>query len=504
MLGNGMTLQSNTDLTATFSDTKVERTSPQLDTNNVKLRNGTSAQNVVLGKRSIPKKQGHRQSIAAVRLIRWGIWTYFILLIFEGVLRKWIVPGLATPLLVVRDPIAIAVLWLAVKSKLLPLNIFIVTMVSIGTLGIITALTLGHGSLVVALYGARPMIIHLPFAFVIGRVLNRSDVINYGKLTLLLAVPMTALVFLQFYSPQSAFVNRGVGGDMEGAGFSGAMGYMRPPGTFSFTNGLTLFFGLVIAFIFYFWLNTKRVDKTLLWLSTASLLIAIPLSISRSLVFQVALSGIFSAAILARQPKYLGKLLIATVGIGLLIVLASLTPAFQTAVLVMTNRFSKASKAEGGLEGTLVDRFLGGMVTAVVDAPSNSLVGAGVGLGTNVGAKYTTGEMRFLIAEGEWARSIGELGAPLGLLLIALRVGMATQYMIGAYRMLAIGDPLPWLLMSFGFLIITQGGWAQPTSLGFFTIITGLVLASFRKQKRIKKSIDIDTPIEGDVTIAKL
>ena len=36
-----------------------------------------------------------------------AIWLYLLLWIFEGALRKWILPSLATPLLVVRDPIAI-------------------------------------------------------------------------------------------------------------------------------------------------------------------------------------------------------------------------------------------------------------------------------------------------------------------------------------------------------------------------------------------------------------
>ena len=31
------------------------------------------------------------------------IWVYFILLVFEGALRKWFLPGLSTPLLIVRD-----------------------------------------------------------------------------------------------------------------------------------------------------------------------------------------------------------------------------------------------------------------------------------------------------------------------------------------------------------------------------------------------------------------
>lgn len=444
-----------------------------------------------------PQKRESRD----VRWIKWGIWLYFFLLIFEGSLRKWVLPGLSTPLLVVRDPVALLVLLLALKRNLIPWNLYVVSMVVLGALATITAVTLGHGVLFVAAFGARPLLIHVPFAFLIGRVFNRQDVIRVGVLTLWITIPMTALVFLQFYSPQSAWVNRGVGGDMEGAGFSGAMGYMRPPGTFSFITGMASFYGLASAYAFYFWLNLGKVNRWLLWSATAAILLAIPLSISRTLMFQVGLSIVFFVAVAIGHKKYLPKIMIASIAIGVLVFLASLTPVFQTATTVMASRFNTASKHEGGLQGTLVDRFLlGGLAYAIVNAEQTSLFGAGIGLGTNVGAKYTTGKFNFLIAEGEWGRIVGEMGPILGLLLIFLRAGMAFQYLTLAIRKLFKGDSLPWMLMSFGFITILQGGWAQPANLGFYTMITGLVLASYRKPKQRKKYRDSDERVSHDST----
>src|SRR5690554_1009580 len=76
-----------------------------------------------------------------------GIWLYFFLIIFEGALRKWIFPSLATPLLVVRDPIGIWLVYMAWKKKLLPSNIYMGAMVFIGLLSIYTAIFIGHGNL---------------------------------------------------------------------------------------------------------------------------------------------------------------------------------------------------------------------------------------------------------------------------------------------------------------------------------------------------------------------
>lgn len=241
------------------------------------------------------------------QVLKQGIWAYFLLLIFEGALRKWVLPGLASPLLVVREPLA---LWLVAKAwqrGLLPSTPYLAWMVVIGIAGTFSALLLGHGSIPVALFGARTLLLHFPLLFAIGGILDRADVLKIGKACLWIAGPMTVLIALQFYSPQSAWVNRGVGGDEAGAGFGGALGYFRPPGTFSFTNGTTLFYSFTACFILFFWLNSKGVNRLLLTAATAALLIAIPISISRGLLLQVAVSLVFLVIAVLRKPQYVGR-----------------------------------------------------------------------------------------------------------------------------------------------------------------------------------------------------
>src|SRR5690349_17621134 len=43
------------------------------------------------------------------------LWLYFWLLLFEGALRKWGIPELSAPLLVIRDPVAIAAYYLGLR-----------------------------------------------------------------------------------------------------------------------------------------------------------------------------------------------------------------------------------------------------------------------------------------------------------------------------------------------------------------------------------------------------
>ncbi|MDB4902317.1 MAG: rane protein [Mucilaginibacter sp.] len=414
-------------------------------------------------------------------LLKRGIWAYFLLLIFEGALRKWVLPGLSNPLLIVRDPIAIWLVYSAWKKNLLPSSIYLYGMILVGLIGFYLAVFVGHGNIIVALFGARILLFHFPMMFVIGRVFTREDVDKMGKAIVWISIPMAILIGLQFHSPQSAWVNRGLAGDVAGAGFGGAGDYFRPPGTFSFIVGTALFFGLLAPFVFYFWLNPKKINKLILISATVGMMAAIPFSISRALLAEVALSMVFTLIAIVGKPEYSGKI-IASFFVGL-IVLAVLSQSgfFNTAIEVFTSRFNNANEAEGGLvKGVIANRFFGGLVRSLQSSSKIPFWGFGIGMGTNVGSQLLSGDRKFLIDELEWGRLIGELGPLIGLTAIILRVGLTIKILFACIRKMLAGDSLPWLLLSFGLVILAQGGWAQPTALGFFVMIGGLIFAALR------------------------
>jgi hypothetical protein len=102
-------------------------------------------------------------------------------------------------------------------------------------------------------------------------------------------------------------------------------------------------------------------------------------------------------------------------------------------------------------------------------------------MGTNVGAQLLSGGTTFLIAEVEWGRIIGESGMLFGMLIILVRMSMTASLSIQSFKFLRMGDALPWMLMSFGFINLLQAQWSQPTNLGFYVLIGGLIQASLRK-----------------------
>lgn len=354
-------------------------------------------------------------------------------------------------------------------------------MVLAGFVGIITAVTVGHGNFYVALFGARIYMLQFPLIFAIGRIFDHDDVLKMGKALLWISLPMTVLIGVQFYSPQSAFVNIGVGGDTSGAGFSGALGYFRPPGTFSFTTGVALFYGLVAAYVFYFWLHPYLINRILLIATTASLLIAIPLSISRALLFEVLISAAFSAIASWRNPKYIWKIASAGVVMLLLFYFVSNRSFFSTSTEAFSARFEDANAGEGGIQGVLLDRFLGGMISAIQHAPDLPFFGYGIGMGTNVGSNLLTGQSSFLIAEQEWGRIIGEQGLLIGFIIVIIRIATAIKLTRNSIKHLKRIDALSWMIVSYCFINILQAQWGQPTSLGFNVLSAGLAFAALNE-----------------------
>jgi hypothetical protein len=375
--------------------------------------------------------------------------------------------------------VAIWMLFVALKNGLFPSNNYVWSMVFVSIFAFFIAISIGHGSMAVAIYGTRILLIHFPLMFLIGNIFNRDDVIKFGKMMLIISIPMLLLIAVQFYSPQTSFINRGVGGDLSGGGFAGALGYFRPPGTFSFTSGNTQFWSVVGLFVVYFWLNPSGVNRILLIAASVCLIASVPLSISRTLIFQIVLTVIFAFISVSKNPKYVGRMILTIIGIVIAIMLLNKLDFFQKSTEALVSRYTDASVSEGGLQGTLGNRFIGGLFGAVQET-DQPFFGYGIGMGTNVGAKLLTGDVEFLIAEEEWGRLIGEMGTVMGMIVIIIRLSFCIKAAWLSFKRLAVNDILPWMILSMAFVFIAQSQWAQPTTLGFSTLIGGLLISSLK------------------------
>lgn len=407
--------------------------------------------------------------------IKIAIWLYFLLWVFEGALRKWILPSLATPLLVVRDPLAIYIIIKAFGLGVKFINPYVVISSIFTLLGLAITLTFGHGNLFVGLYGARIMLLHFPLIFIIGAVFEKKDILVFGRLMLVFNILMTLIIYFQFTSPQTAYINIGIGGEGS-AGFDGAMGYFRPSGTFSFISGLSAFYIMSSIFVFYFWLSKESCSKILLIASTVALLIALPLTVSRGAVSGVLLVGFFAFIGSSTSFKSILRILITVLIIfGLFTILQKTTSIFNVGTEVFMNRVETASNQKGG---SIIMRTIEGFTEPIIDLLNQPLFAGNLGMGTNAGAQMLTGKTKFLISEGELGRLGGEQGLVFGGGLIGLRLFLAIALFIKSIKLPNPYKLLPLTFCGGALFWITQGQWAQPSMLGCAVIATGLLIAS--------------------------
>lgn len=420
-------------------------------------------------------------------LYKKAIWVYLFLLIFEGALRKWFLPQLATPLLLVRDPIAI---WLTVvglqrgwiKSG------YINVMMVVSTISMLMTLAVGHHNLFVALFGWRIYFFHFPMIFVLGKVLSRTDLLKIGQFILWVSIPMTALIVVQFYSPQTAWVNIGVGGEGS-AGFAGALGYFRPSGTFSFTSGYVMYQALVGCYLLYYLLMNSTLPKEyqfskyILIILAGCYILSIPTSISRTHFFQTCVFLLFLFLAAIRKNKLKSKFIKSAIMVVVAVFVLSLLGIGNESMEAFIARFETANEIEGGVDGVIGDRYVGGLLGSLINF-NTPVFGYGIGLGTNVGAKAMGGNMYSFgfNAENEWSRIIGECGLLFGLIIISVRLLFSIEMWKRSYNRLAKRfDLLPWMLSAGMMLTVPQGQWSIPTNLGFCILFGGLTLAAVKK-----------------------
>lgn len=413
------------------------------------------------------------------RSIKLLIWLYIALLIVEGALRKWVLPSFSDPLLVIRDPVVLLIYALALRAGIFPVNRFLIVIGALAGLSTAFSVLGGHMNPIIIAYGLRINYLHLPLIWVMAEVLNRRDAERIGVGLLLTAIPMTMLMVQQFRSPMDAYINRGIGDDAVGQIF-GADGRIRPPGLFAFVTGPQLFYPLCAAFFFNEVGGSKRLPWYLLVACGLSIAIALPVSISRTaMLATVVVAVAFVCALPFSSAKFSALvrplILLAILGAGL-----SSLPVFREGMNVFMMRWDTAEGQAGAAAWTgVVNRTASGFANPAYFLSIAPFLGYGIGSGSNVAARLTTGEVGFSLAEEEWGKVILELGPLLGASFILLRIALVIWLGWLSWRSLRDDrNALPLLLWAAIALTIMQGQWAPPTVLGFAVVTAGLLLAA--------------------------
>ncbi len=428
------------------------------------------------------------------------IWLYFFLLIFEGTFRKWILPQYSDVLLVIRDPVVLAIYALALKEKVFPRNGYVLSLGIIAILSWLVALIVLEPYLslkpliLVTGFGFRSNFLHLPLIFVIGRVLDREDIKKLGWWILVGLIPMCVLLAVQFNAAPDSFINR-TAGLGESQQITAGGGKIRPPGTFSFVSGVILTAALAAAYLLYGALTRGVYRNWLLFGGGFALVVTIGVSGSRSVLLAVLVVLSSLLAIIVFRPSAMtqfGRNLLIVV---VVLLLALRLPVFKEGVQILSDRFTDVAEAEeGSIAGGLLVRLFSGFTEGFMLLNRAPIGGYGLGIGTNGGAKFLTGRTLFLLTEGEWGRIVLESGPILGLAYLAWRTMLTIKLGLLSFRKLKQGEILPIMLYCAGFIALLNGQFGQPTNLGFAVFICGLCLAA----ANAKTSPESDVPAPVD------
>ena len=423
----------------------------------------------------------------ARRRVRRLIWAYFWLLLIEGALRKWALPQLSNPLLLIRDPVMLAIYFYAIKARVFPKNGWTISLWIIGGLSALAIVLSPIFSylplwpmLAVVGYGFRTNFMHLPLIFVVASVFDREDVKKWGWWIMLMMIPMALIMAAQFKSSPDSFINRTAGlGEAEQLTAGG--GKIRPPGTFSFISGPVFYMSASAAFLIYGALSKGIYKNWLLIAAGVALGAGVFVSGSKSAVASVLLVVAAVLVILILRPRAVNRFGWALVSVVIIALIVTRLPIFKEGATILSDRFTAAAEAaETTIVRGTVDRIISGFTEGLSHINKVPFWGVGLGVGTNVGGRVLVGRPAFLLAENEWSRVLAESGPVLGLAFLLWRTLLTLQLLRLSLIALWRDNLLPILLFSAGSVVFLNGQLGQPTTLGFAVLLNGLCLAATR------------------------
>jgi len=390
---------------------------------------------------------------------------------------------MAAPFLLIRDPLALAIWILGARWRVGAPKVwiafyfytFVITVLALLQLMTSTVLPL------VVLYGWRSYVLHIPVVIVMSSFLDRRMLVRVGRWILFICPPMCLLMIIEYLAPESAWINKGAG---EGAGqIIGALGHIRPSGTFSYNLGLGSFFACGAAFSLWGFTEDGLYPRWLLILAAVSIAIAVPVSVSRGFAITIAmmLLGALAGVLLKTGVSFKVESL---PGIAVGLVLASgilfglaQVPLVADAIGTFSTRWVQAQDNSGNSD--LEDRSSSAFTSWLQPIVDGNALGEGIGSGSNVAASIR-GDSSFSLGENPLEREASELGSVVGSAFIAGRLCLAGFFAFASVRAILKGSLLAWFLL-FPSVIGTAAGTLDVASQqGFIVVFAGLQLAALK------------------------
>ncbi|OUM03070.1 hypothetical protein [Variovorax sp. JS1663] len=406
----------------------------------------------------------------------------FLIIVFEGAVRKWVSSASTLPLIGLRDLLALVLVFYAWRHGHLRRHKKI-TAVMLAWTCLVTGWGLlqlvgGESTPIVFVIGLRFWLLYIWFAVAAAASMNEADyraAIMAAALVMLLLAP---LAIVQHYSPPGAKINTQLDGD-EDTVFVAVVGVVRTTGTFSFTSGYATYLTMVAPLVFGILGARKRTKIQWLFGLAVFGAFAAGALVSGSRTAAITSAGLLAAFLFGRLlfSKARNKMgaAAAVVVIGLLT--AIFAYVFRDAIGVTQTRFEQASAAENFGERVLTVLFGEPWVLDLI-----SWLGYGVGFGSNLATYVRTGSADvFALAEAEGGRILME-GGLLGFAYIALKYVVLA---LGVTRSLKISigtnSPYPLLVwLTTALAVVSWPALGQLTANALLGLMLAYALLLFR------------------------
>ena len=450
---------------------------------------------------SAAQERGRRRIVALAT-------AFYLLLIFEGALRKWVLPAHGELLFFIRDPCALAIYALAMRHSLLPVrHPLLVAGMAFAALGALMILVQAVGIAatipdwpILAAYGWRNYFLYIPLPFILAETLRRADVERLIKITLVLTVPVAILVFLQFRAPPYAPINVGFASNVaeQFRGLTVDAEHTRPMGFFTSDVGQKEFTVSSLAMVLSLWIlpAARRYVRTwLLLVATCAVLTCLAVGESRGAVVHggiIVLAALVSALVI-RQGRVAARAILLPGALAALAIV--LYPSvFPGGYSAFVDRWDRAAAAESAVTSFgIIGRALYGFVDFSNLMGTTPAAGYGLGLAGN--ASLTLGVVIPGFhgwAETDWARHIVDLGPIVGVAFILYRIVLVAwlgRVCLAGAR--ASADPLPILWFAFVGVELLYGQLTgHGTVNGYGWLFTGLCLAAARAHEKSQAQAD--------------
>ncbi|MBX9685903.1 MAG: hypothetical protein K2X27_04320 [Candidatus Obscuribacterales bacterium] len=396
------------------------------------------------------------QESARKKIVFW-IYVFYVLMIIEGALRKWVLPEAAMVSFFVRDPVVFYIYFLAIQNKLWPARkgLFAAATWIFAAYIVVIALQMLFLQVnpLVYLYGLRIYFLLIPLAFIMKDCLKGEDVKVIILITMLLAIPMAGLVYEQFHQPKTHWINKTLNEDLTHTAMMTA-DIVRPSGTFSDGRLFVYFIASAFALTLPQWLleNSQRVLKLpLLAICSASIVCCLAYNGNRTSWIMVGVCIVFAAASIFIVRSRAARIN-ALIGFLAIFLLSGALGCyvFSSGIAAMLERQEMAVKYEGDTLKRVIS------MASAEGLENIPWYGRGIGLGSG-GGKKIAGYSGWLLAEREIERNAQEAGV-FSLLFIGFRIALTFFIFSEAIKATRrSNNPTPLVIFGFCLPLLTIG-----------------------------------------------